>query len=158
MTASPPDGPPEGQIHIMVNTQYIKDFSFESPNAPQIFTHLTAQPDLNVGVNVQTRPVGEGSYEVVLLLKLEAKAGDKTAFIAELAYGGVLTIPTVPGEQLKYLLLVEAPRLLFPFARSIIANVVSDGGFPPLLIHPIDFAAMYQAQTAQMDKPAEGSA
>ncbi|MDD5585824.1 MAG: protein-export chaperone SecB [Alphaproteobacteria bacterium] len=158
MTALSPDGAPAAPVQIAVNNQYIKDFSFESPGAPQVFAQLTAMPALNVGVNVQTRTLAENIYEVVLMLKLEAKAGDKTAFIAELAYGGVITVPPVPEEALRFVLLVEAPRLLFPFARSIVANAVSDGGFPPLLINPIDFVALYQSQAVQMERPAEGSA
>jgi preprotein translocase subunit SecB len=131
---------------IGVNAQYIKDFSFESPNAPQIFGPLAAPPELTMGVNVRTRPLTDNkAHEVLLMLKLEAKIKDKTAFIAELTYGGIFTLPAVPEEQLKTLLLIECPRLLFPFARAILADVVRDGGFPQILIAPIDFVALYQA-------------
>ena len=158
MTDPTPAETPKAPLQIAVNNQYIKDLSFESPGAPQIFAAMTAQPALNVGVNVQTRPVGENVFEVVLLLKLEALSGEKPAFIAELSYGGVFTVPPLPEEALKFVLLVEAPSLLFPFARSIIATAVRDGGFPPLLINPIDFAAMYQANAVQMAKEPVGSA
>jgi preprotein translocase subunit SecB len=95
---------------------------------------------------------------VLLLLKLEARLETKTAFIAELSYGGVFSVPPLPEEQLKLVLLVEAPRLLFPFARNIIANAVRDGGFPQLLINPIDFSGLYQANAEQLAKPPAGSA
>lgn len=145
-------------IQIGILSQYIKDFSFESPNAPQIFTPSSAVPELNVGVNVQTRSLGEEKYEVVLMTKMEAKVEGKTAFIAELAYGGVLSFHAEKEEMLKYVLLVEGPRLLFPFARNILANAVRDGGFPQLLINPIDFAGLYQSSVAQINQPAAGSA
>ena len=147
-----------GPLQITINTQYIKDFSFESPSAPQIFVPSAASPALDIGVNVQTRPLNEGVYEVVLLLKLDANIDNKKAFIVELAYAGVFTMPKMPEDQLKLFLLVEAPRMLFPFARSIVTNAVQDGGFPQLLLNPIDFYALYQQSAAQMDQPPAGSA
>ena len=130
---------------IGVSAQYIKDFSFESPHAPQIFAPAQTAPEISMGVNVRTRPLNENAHEVLLMLRLEAKLGDKSAFIAELTYGGVFVLPKVPEEQLKMLLLIECPRLLFPFARGILANAVRDGGFPQILIAPIDFAILFQA-------------
>ncbi len=158
MTEAKQDGPAAAPIQIGINIQYIKDFSFESPNAPQIFSPSAAAPEVNVGVNVQTRALADNAFEVVLMLKLEAKVEGKTAFITELAYAGVFTVPPLSEAHLKHILLVEAPHMLFPFARSIVANAIRDGGFPQLLINPIDFGAMYQAQLAQMEKPAAGSA
>jgi preprotein translocase subunit SecB len=155
---SAPEQKQEAPLQITVNVQYIKDFSFESPNAPAIFAPSAAQPMLNMGVNVQTRPLAEFTYEVLLLLKLEAKIEDKTAFIAELTYGGVFSIPSMPEEQIKLFLLVEAPRLLFPFARAILAATVRDGGFPQVLINPIDFYALYQANAVEMAKEPAGNA
>jgi preprotein translocase subunit SecB len=144
MAVESPAGPP-GPPQIGVSAQYIKDMSFESPSAPQIFAPQQAQPELNMGVNVRTRPMSEGAHEVLLMLRLEAKLAGKTAFIAELTYGGVFILPALPEEQLKLLLLIECPRLLFPFARAILANAVRDGGFPQVFVTPIDFAALYQA-------------
>jgi len=146
------------QMQVAVHAQYIRDFSFEAPNAPQIFAPTQAQPALDIGVNVQTRGLSDNNFESVLMLKLEAKIEGKVAFIAELAYGGVFGLPEMPEEHVKLFLLVEAPRLLFPFARNIIANAVRDGGFPPVLINPIDFAALYQQQQAKMEQPASGNA
>lgn len=146
------DNAPAAQpLQIGINAQYVKDFSFENPNAPQIFAPSNAQPQLNIGVNVQARPMADGVYEVLLMIKLEAQLDGKTAFISELAYGGVFTIPALPEDQLKFFLFVEAPRQLFPFARNIIATAVRDGGFPQLLLNPIDFAGLYQANAGQLD-------
>lgn len=111
-----------------------------------------------MGVNVQTRKLDGNAYEVMLMLKLEAKMEKTTAFIVELAYGGIFGMPAMPEEHLKIFLLVEAPRLLFPFARNIVANAIRDGGFPQVLINPIDFAALYQQQQSQMNQPAAGTA
>src|ERR1700754_3409857 len=91
---------PPAPVQIGVNAQYIKDFSFESPNAPHIFAPNETPPELNMGVNVRTRPLAENAHEVLLLLRLEAKLGDKTAFLSELTYGGVFLLPAVPEEQL----------------------------------------------------------
>ncbi|MDD3182597.1 MAG: protein-export chaperone SecB [Alphaproteobacteria bacterium] len=145
-------------LQIAVHAQYIRDFSFESPSAPQVFSPSSTQPNIEMGVNVQTRPLEKNNYEVVLMIKLEAKTETSTAFIAELAYAGVFGMPAMPEEQLKMFLLIEAPRLLFPFARNIIANAVRDGGFPQVLVNPIDFGALYQAQQVQMNAPAQGTA
>lgn len=145
-------------VQIAVNLQYVKDFSFESPNAPQVFAPTDQAPTINVGVNVQTRALAENTFEVVLMLKLDAQLEGKTAFIAELSYGGVLTVPALPEEQLKYILLVEGPRLLFPFARAILADAVRDGGFPQVLIAPLDFAALYQANKDQTTQPRAANA
>ncbi len=144
----------QAPVHVAINVQYIKDFSFESPNAPQVFVSTNAAPVLNMSVNVQTRSLAENTYEVLLLLKLDAQVESKAAFIAELSYGGVFTVPPMSEENLKIVLLVEGPRLLFPFARSIIANAVREAGFPQILINPIDFAGLYQANLQKLDNTA----
>lgn len=133
-------------IPVGLGAQYVKDFSFESPNAPQIFASLQNQPQLSIDVNVMSRGMEQGAYECVLKLKLESKIGGKTAFIAEIAYAGLFGLPQVPQEQVKLFLMVEAPRLLFPFARAIVANAVREGGFPNIVIQPIDFMALYASQ------------
>ena len=152
------DAQPQAPLQIAVNSQYVKDFSFESPAAPQIFGPSLSAPTLNMGVNVTTRVLADNVYEVMLVLKLDAQLDGKTAFIAELHYGGAFSIPPLPEEHLKYILLVEAPRLLFPFARAIVANAVRDGGFPQILIAPIDFAGMFQSSNTAINAPAAGSA
>jgi preprotein translocase subunit SecB len=143
---SSPDSQPTN-ISIGLGAQYIKDFSFESPNAPQIFNDLQTQPQMALDINVLTRGLGGGTFEAVLKIKLESKIAGKTAFIAELAYAGLFSLPQdLPEEQIKMFLLVEAPRLLFPFARAIIANAVREGGFPNVVLQPIDFLALYASQ------------
>ena len=132
-------------VQISLGAQYIKDLSFESPNAPQIFAAANAQPEINIGVNVHSRGLGDHGYEVMLAIKLEAKLSGKIAYIVELSYGGVFVVPAMPEEPLKLFLLTEAPRLLFPFARAIIADAVRDGGFAPMMLSPIDFMALYQS-------------
>ena len=141
---SAPSAPQQG-VAVTVTAQYVKDLSFENPNAPQIFAANQTPPELAMNVNVRSRGVAADHYEVVLALKLEAKTDSTTAFIAELSYGGVFHIPTVPEDQLRVFLLVEAPRLLFPFARSVLMNAVRDGGFPHVMISPVDFLGLYMA-------------
>jgi preprotein translocase subunit SecB len=147
------------QLSIGVNAQYIKDFSFESPNVPQIFAPTQTQPNMNMVVNVHSRGLGDKVFEVLLSLKLEASIEGKTAFIAELSYGGVFTFPATNEDQLKILLLVESPRILFPFARQILMNAVRDGGFPQIIIAPVDFGALYLANKNNIGTmPAAGAA
>lgn len=148
---------PQNLPQFGVNAQFIKDFSFENPNAPEIFI-ANGEPTLNLGVNIQSRGLGENAYEVMLMLRLEAQSPNaqgqnRTAFIAELAYGGVFIITGMEQEQLKLALLIEAPRYLFPFARNIMANAIRDGGFPQVLLNPIDFAALYQANLNRVAEP-----
>jgi preprotein translocase subunit SecB len=108
---------------------------------------LQTQPQLAMDVDVMSRGIGDGTFESVLKLKVESKLGEKTAFIAELAYAGLFGLPAqLPEEQIKLFLMVEAPRLLFPFARSIIANAVREAGFPNIILQPIDFMSLYASQ------------
>jgi preprotein translocase subunit SecB len=142
---------------LAVNAQYVKDMSFESPFAPQIFAQQPpgVEPRVEINVNVQSQAVGENVFEVVLRLKTESRIGDKTGFICELAYAGIFTLPAkLPEPQLRMALMVECPRLLFPFARAIIADAVREGGFPPLLLLPIDFAEMLRQNELAQTKPA----
>lgn len=157
MTETTPSQAPN--IQIGIGAQYIKDFSFENPNAPAIFSDMNVQPQMGMDVNIQTRHLGNGSFESVLKIKLESKLNDKTAFIADLAYAGVFILPELPEDQIKLFLLIEAPRLLFPFARSIIANAIREGGFPNVALQPIDFLGLYTAQQGGVGTAkAEGTA
>jgi preprotein translocase subunit SecB len=150
-----PQQPVPPPMQIGVQTQYIKDLSFESPNAPHIFAPTQAAPELKMDFNITTRRMNDNTmHEVALLLRLEVKIGDKVALIAELTYAGLFMLPSMPEEQLKFLLLVECPRLLFPFARAILANAIRDGGFPQFLIHPIDFGAIYEANKGNLGQSA----
>jgi preprotein translocase subunit SecB len=133
---------------LAINTQYVKDLSFENPNAPQSLAPQAAQPNIEVNVNVQARGLGPNIYEVVLSITCTAKHEQTTAFIVEVAYAGVFTLTGVPSEHVHPLLLIECPRLLFPFARALVANATRDGGFLPLMIQPIDFLDLYRRQAA----------
>jgi preprotein translocase subunit SecB len=145
-------------LALMVNAQYIKDLSFENPRAPNSLIATKEQPQVEVNVNVNATALREGLYEVALSTRVEARVGTDPAFIAELVYAGVFTIPKLPDEHLRPVLLIECPRLLFPFARRIIGDVTRDGGFPPLLINPIDFADLYRRQYALERQPPAGEA
>ena len=138
-----------------VLSQYVKDFSFENPNAPQVYQSQTA-PAIDVQFNIGSGQVGEDVYEVVLKIDVKAQAEDQTAFVVDLSYAGLLAISNVPQEQMEAFLLGEAPRILFPFARRVIADAVRDGGFPPLILEPIDFTGIYLQQRAQASEVAQG--
>ncbi len=131
-------------LPMVVNGQYIKDFSFESPGAPGIFARMhKQQPNIEINVDVKAKNLKNNAFEVILLIRAECKVGEETAFMAELSYGGMFTI-NVSQENLESMLLIEAPRMLFPFARNVLADATRDGGFPPLMLGVIDFTAMYQ--------------
>lgn len=133
---------------IQINAQYIKDLSFEAPATPGIFGKMQSEsPDVTINVDVNAHPVQENLYEVQLHIRGTCAVGEETAFISELVYGGLFTI-NVPEEHLQPMLLIECPRLLFPFARNIVADTTRDGGFPPLMLAPVDFVAMFQQQAA----------
>jgi preprotein translocase subunit SecB len=166
-TTTPPSASPaagQQQVPLVINIQYVKDMSFEVPNAPQIYTTLRSQPQVNINLDVNARRIQDGQpvYEVTLMIRAEARepaaspeAGNgaapttPTVFVAELAYAGVFTLSNLPDNAVEPVLLVECPRLLFPFARNILADITRDGGFPPVLLQPIDFVSMWQARRAQ---------
>jgi preprotein translocase subunit SecB len=150
--APQPGGPPA----IAINVQYVKDLSFENPNAPHSLVQSQTRPQIEVSVDVQGRNVAQNSFEVALRINATAKQGEATAFMVELLYAGVFTLQNIPQDQLEPVLLIECPRLLFPFARRVVADATRDGGFPPLMLEPIDFLQLYQrhrqaaaVQTAQ---------
>ncbi|MBC8269614.1 MAG: protein-export chaperone SecB [Rhodospirillaceae bacterium] len=134
---------------IQINAQYIKDLSFEAPATPGIFAKLQNEaPDVTINVDVNAHPIQERFFEVQLHIRATCKVAEETAFISELVYGGLFTI-NVPEEHLQAILLIECPRLLFPFARNIVADCSRDGGFPPLMLAPVDFVAMFQNQVSE---------
>ncbi len=134
------------QPKINILAQYIKDLSFENPLGPDAISAMTDNPDVKIEISTNARPLQEGTHEVTLFIRGEARAGDTTLFIAELTYGGVFELENVPQESLGAALLIEGARMLFPFARNIVADATRDGGFPPLMINPIDFVALYRDQ------------
>jgi len=135
-------GEPLPPQQLIINAQYIKDLSFENPRAPASLRQQTSQPAVEINVDVKAQGLGTENYEVVLTIKASAKAQDETMFIIELAYGAIVTARNLPQEMISAIVLVETPRLMFPFARNIIADTTRDGGFPPLMINPIDFAEL----------------
>jgi preprotein translocase subunit SecB len=139
---------PAGPQELILNAQYIKDLSFENPRAPQSLIQQTAQPDVEINVDVKANNLGPELFEVVLTINATARAQGETVFLVELAYGSVVTIKNATAELLPMLVLVETPRIVFPFARAVIANATRDGGFPPLMINPIDFAELLRRQQA----------
>lgn len=149
-----PDRPPPP---FSVNAQYTKDLSFEVPAAPNVFGMMQSQPpDISINIDVRAQPLQQNAYEVTLNVHARCQVGETVAFILELAYAGLFTV-NVPKEQMGPMLLIECPRLLFPFARNIIADVSRDGGFPPLMLGPVDFAAMYRNQLARARTEAQAA-
>ena len=140
---------------VGVIAQYVKDLSFENPNAPAVY-QWQGQPQMDVQFNIGSQAVGEDVHEVVLKIDIAAKAQEGTAFQMEVLYGGLFALRNVPEEQLQPFLLAEAPRILFPFARRIIADATLDAGFPPLLLDPIDFAGLYMQRAAQQQAEETG--
>jgi preprotein translocase subunit SecB len=135
------------QQQLIINAQYIKDLSFENPRAPHSLSQQAGQPSVDINVDVKAQSLGPENYEVVLTIKAGAKVQDAPLFIVELVYGAVITVRNVPQEMLTSAVLVETPRLIFPFARNIVAETTRDGGFPPLMINPIDFAELLRQNT-----------
>jgi preprotein translocase subunit SecB len=150
--AGPPPQPSGTAPQLMVLAQYVKDLSFENPNAPRVLTQ-NQQPQINVSVNVAANPVADNDIEIALRIEGKAETAGTVLFNVELEFAGVFRIVNVPQEQMHPLMMIECPRLLFPFAREIVANAVRNGGFPPLLLDPIDFVALYQQRMAQGQAP-----
>ncbi len=181
MSETAPDPQAQAQIPpLVVNIQYVKDLSFEVPNAPGIYTQLRAQPQVNINLDVNARRLQDNQhvYEVTLLIRAEARdpgpgaagassgngagqagappagafaADAPTVFVAELAYAGVFTLSNLPDNAIEPVLLVECPRILFPFARNILSDITREGGFPPVLLQPIDFVALWQSRRGQVE-------
>lgn len=143
---------------LNILAQYIKDFSFENPGAPRSLQARDKAPAININVNVNANPLSDTDFDVVLTLNAEAKDGDKVVFVTELVYGGVFRITGFPQEHMLPVLFIECPRLLFPFARQIIADATRNGGFPPLMIDPIDFAQMFAQRVSEEQSRAKNQA
>ena len=145
---APAPGGDAGQ-RLIVNAQYIKDLSFENPRAPHSLQQQTTAPAVDINVDVNAQNLNADTYEVVLTIKASAKINDEPLFLLELTYGAVVTVQNMARDMLPAVLLVETTRLMFPFARNIIADATRDGGFPPLLINPIDFTALLRREQAK---------
>lgn len=173
MSDSTPNGPPASNgeaapqgtgdqrrfnvLPISVIAQYIKDLSFENPRAPQSLVGQNQPPQVAIQVDVRASGSNQpGVYEVTLHLKAEATADNAIVFIAELSYAGLFSLPGVPQEHHQMVAMIECPRLLFPFARAIMAEITRDGGYPPLLLTPVDFADLYRRQVAAQQQQQGG--
>ena len=137
--------PTKASPSLTMHAQYIKDLSFENPRASSIFTQRTGQPDVEVSVNVSAVPIENDKYEITLNLNAKAEADNELLFIVELSYGGIVSVNNIPEKEKNAFVMIEGPRLLFPFARATIATVTREGGFLPLNLQPIDFVAVFKA-------------
>jgi preprotein translocase subunit SecB len=143
------DATGEARPPLVINAQYVKDLSFEVPGAPAIFGQMQQRPpEIGIKVDVQARNLEGAIFEVVLDIRADCKSAEAVAFILELSYGGVFTL-NVPEQDVRPVLLIECPRILFPFARQILASTTLNGGFLPLMLGPVDFAALYQRQESE---------
>jgi preprotein translocase subunit SecB len=156
--AAAPTAPgPGNQPQLNVLAQYIKDFSFENPNSPHSLQGQQ-QPAINIQINVTAQPLSETDIEVALKVEGKADVSGSVLFAFDLVYAGVFRVQNVPQENMAPLVMIECPRLLFPFAREIISNSVRNGGFPPLLLDPVDFVALFrQKMEQQQAQPAATS-
>jgi preprotein translocase subunit SecB len=134
-------------LKFIINAQFLKDLSFENPRAPESLRSFSSNPSFNIDVDVKSKTLtdhGPNIYEVELIVKGETKADDKTLFLIESSYSGIFTIENATDEILEKILMIECPKFLFPFLRSIIANSTREGGFPPLMLNPVDFVGIYE--------------
>jgi preprotein translocase subunit SecB len=145
---TPAEGSKNPVFHVAA--QYIKDLSFENPGAPRTLTEAIPGGGIKIEINVNGRPLNDSNFEVELSIEARAGSDSSVVFNLELLYAGVFRLENVPREQVHPLVMIEGPRLLFPFARQILADATRNGGFPPLLIDPVDFAALYRQRVAQM--------
>lgn len=145
---------------ISIQAQYVRDLSFENVSVQKGDGRLSDKPNIEVGVNLDARKRGEDLYEVVLKVNASAKAEEDVMFIVELEYGGVFRIENVEDKHLHPVLMIECPRILFPFARRIVSDVTRDGGYPPLMLDMVDFPGIYkqQALKRQAERNAEAAA
>ncbi|MCH2037665.1 MAG: protein-export chaperone SecB [Rickettsiales bacterium] len=144
----------EKQKHVQVRGQYIKDLSFESPSAPASLVPKSTAPKIDVNIDLNASALRDDDYEVAIRIETKAVCEDETLFLAELTYGGVFTLHNIPDNEKEGILMIYCPGLLFPYARRVISDTTRDGGFPPLLLDPIDFATLYQKRKAQQNSAA----
>ena len=137
--------------NVKINSQYIKDLSFEVPNAPDIFLSPALKPDIELSIDIDAKRLSVNAFEVLLKITANAKADAKVIFICELSYAGVFTLDENIQDQadIEQILLIYCPNILFPFARKIISSCTIDGGFPPLMLEPINFGDLYQKRAKQ---------
>ena len=138
------------QAPLTVNAQFIKDLSFENPAPMKNIMENEERPSISIHIEAQAHNVKDRTFEVALRIQVDAKRKEQQVFLLDLEYAGVFTIGhEVPEEYLRPLLMIECPRILFPFARNIVATTSQEGGYPALLLTPVDFADLYQRQISQ---------
>lgn len=130
---------------LQVRAQYVKDLSFENPHAPTSLFSATQRPSIDVGVDLKAQKLQDDVYEVLVMISTRATFEGNTMFLTELSYGGVFQVSNIPEEHVERILMVDAPFILFPYMRRVISDVTRDGGFPPLMLDPIDFFQLYEA-------------
>ena len=140
---------------LTIRGQYIKDLSFEAPKGPFAINKLKTAPAMDVNVDLEGTKVADDIYEVTIKISVEAKAEDDSLFITELAYSGLFHIENAPEDRVQPMLFIDCPFILFPFARRVLADVTRDGGFPPLMLEPIDFHALF-VKRVQEDQAKSG--
>lgn len=150
-TQKPDQNEAKKQPHFACNGQYIKDISFENPNAPHSFTQQE-KPQIKVNVDLKAQKIQESLYEVSMQVEVKADAGETAIFLVELTYAGLFTLENIPENALEPVLLVECPTLLFPYARRVVSDTIRDGGYPPLMLDLIDFGGLYRQQKMQQQK------
>src|SRR6478752_8594934 len=151
------NGADDTQPSVTILAQYVKDLSVENPSAPEVYS-WQVQPNLDVQFNLNVQGAGESVHEVTLKFDISARSDNGVHFVIDLSYAGLFGIRNVPEEALPPFLLIQAPQLLFPFARQVIADAIANAGFPPLLLDPIDFAAAYMAQVEAAQGQQEATA
>ena len=137
-----------------INAQYVKDLSFENPRAPHSLLQPPqgVAPDLQVGVDVKAQALAADVYEVAMTLRVEARMQNEVMFVVELVYGAVASLVNTPQEDVPIALMVETPRIIFPYVRNIVSEVTRDGGYTPLMLTPIDFADIYRRRVAEQQQ------
>ncbi|WP_300542678.1 protein-export chaperone SecB [Maricaulis sp.] len=158
--STPADSQTPAQPHLRVLAQYVKDLSFENPGAPDTLRPGQQAPGIDMSIDVQARSLGENQFEVALSINARAsrdKEGNDVVFIAELTYAGLFQMENIADADREPFLLIECPRQIFPFARRILADATRDGNFPPLMLDPVDFAALYRQQLSRRAAAAPGS-
>ncbi|MGP1275353.1 MAG: protein-export chaperone SecB [Caulobacterales bacterium] len=154
---TPQPAPADNAPSVRILGQYVKDLSFENPGAPDTLRGNAAQPNIDLGIDVRVRALDGETFEVELLLSAKAQRDNTTLFVCELSYAGLFQMRGMDEQAREAFLLVEAPRLTFPFARQIVATATQEGGFPPLMLEPVDFAGLYRQQLAQRAQGGAGN-
>lgn len=148
---------------VIIHTQYVKDFSFENPHAPNsLRAGQPEKPKLDVNIMIDAQKIEDEQlkslYEVVMTVRAQSMRGERVDFIVEMAYGAAVSLPDVPEDKHQPLLFIEIPRQIFPYIRHGIAQITQGGGYPPLFLNPVDFQAMYAARFARQNEPSAGNA